>query len=98
MAKSNGRGMQALFQSVGDDGTTWRFVIHEEDKWSITRDGKPVDVGPADRLGIGGGVRQFLRLAGRVEPKLQTATAAPTATTHRRVPPTRSKENESCAS
>jgi hypothetical protein len=76
MAKSNGRGMQALFQSVGDDGTTWRFVIHEEDKWSITRDGKPVDVGPADRLGIAGGVRQFLRLAGRVEPKLQTATAA----------------------
>jgi len=98
MANGNGRGTHALFQSVGDDGTTWRFVIHEEDKWSITRDGKPVDVGPADRLGIGGGVRQFLRFAGRVEPKLQTATAAPTATTNRRAAPTRGKENESCAS
>jgi hypothetical protein len=58
--------VHALFQSVGEDGTTWQFVIHADDRWSITRDGIPVDVGPADRRGIGGGVRQYLRLSGKV--------------------------------
>ena len=85
MAKSNGRGMHALFQSVGDDGTTWRFVIHEEDKWSITRDGKPVDVGPADRLGIAGGVRQFLRF-----PQSRTTVADRDSGTDRDGAPSRS--------
>jgi hypothetical protein len=56
--------MHALFQSIGDDGIKWRFVIHADDKWSITRDDVPVDTGSADRIGIDGGVRQFLRLTG----------------------------------
>jgi len=63
MARKNGPVVHALFQSVGDDGTTWRFVIHAEDSWSITRNGNPIDVGPTDRMGIGGGVRRFVQLS-----------------------------------
>ena len=61
MLKKN-KGMHALFQSIGDDGIAWRFVIHADEKWSITREDVSVDAGPADRIGINGGVRQFLRL------------------------------------
>ena len=64
MLKRNSREMHALFQSIGDDGITWRFVIHADDRWSITRDDVAVHVGPADRMEINGGVRQFLRLTG----------------------------------
>ena len=63
MARKNGPVVHALFQSVGDDGTTWRFVIHAEDKWSITRNGEAVDIGRADRVGIGRGVKRFLQLS-----------------------------------
>ena len=56
------KGMHALFQSIGADGIEWRFVIHADDKWSITREDVAVDAGTADRIGINGGVRQFLRL------------------------------------
>lgn len=64
MLKRNSREMHALFQSIGADGTTWRFVIHADDKWSITRDDVAVHVGAADRIGINGGVREFMRLTG----------------------------------
>ena len=67
MARKNGRVVHALFQSVGDDGTMWLFVIHAENKWSITRNGEPIDVGPADRMGVGGGVKRFLQLSARRE-------------------------------
>jgi hypothetical protein len=67
MANPHTRGAHALFQSIEDDGTTWRFVINADDTWSITRNGRPVDVGPADRTGIDGGVREYLRLAAKVE-------------------------------
>ena len=96
MATQNRRDVHALFQSIGDDGTTWQFVIHADNKWSITRDGIPVDVGPADRMGISGGVRQYLRLSGKVERDSsgqRVRNAAAGSSTKREV-----KENESCAS
>lgn len=64
MSRHNSREMHALFQSIGDDGITWQFIILADDRWSITRDDVPVDAGPADRRGIDRGVRQFLRLTG----------------------------------
>lgn len=96
MATQSRRAVHALFQSTGDDGTTWQFVIHADDKWSITRNGIPVDVGPADRMGIGGGVRQYIRLSGKVERdssgrRVRKSAAGRSA--KREV-----QENESCAS
>ena len=79
-AKAPARGVHALFQSIGDDGTTWRFIIKADDTWSITRDGVHVEVRAADRTGIGTGVRKFLQLAGSGTPEL--AATRETLVTH----------------
>ena len=81
-AKAPARGVHALFQSIGDDGTTWRFIIQADDTWSITRDGVHVEVRAADRTGIGTGVRKFLQLAGMGQSK--TAATRNTLETQRK--------------
>jgi hypothetical protein len=96
MARQNRRVVHALFESIGDNGVTWQFIIHADDKWSITRNGKPVDVGPADRMGIGGGVRQYIRLSGKVERDSSGRRVRKSAAGH--LAKREVKESESCAS
>ena len=64
------RAAQALFKSVGADGTRWRLVVRPDDGWAIMRDGKPVAVGTGNRASIDSGVRRFLSLtvAGEARP------------------------------
>ena len=62
-----------LFQSVSDDGTRWAFVIQPDDQWTITRDGKSVAVGTADRPSIKAGVRKFAALTHRIAGRLSRA-------------------------
>ena len=64
------RAAQALFKSVGADGTRWRLVVRPDDRWAIMRDGKAVAVSTGDRASIDSGVRRFLSLtvAGEAQP------------------------------
>ena len=57
-----GRTSQALFQSIGIDGTDWLLVVRSDGGWSITRNGKEVGVGTSERASIVGGVKKFLSL------------------------------------
>jgi hypothetical protein len=51
-----------LFESVSDDGTRWAFVIQPDHRWAITRNGKSVAAGTADRASIESGVGKFAAL------------------------------------
>jgi hypothetical protein len=75
MAMNNNREARALLKSVSEDGTEWLFVLYAEDKWAITRNGKPFAVGATDRAGIGSGVEQYLLLTGAGKRQLETARA-----------------------
>ena len=61
MATHENRKAQALFKSVGDDGTELLFVVMS-DGWAITRDGKDVAIGTSDPESITIGVAQFRSL------------------------------------
>ena len=53
---------QALFQSVGRDGTHWLFVVGSDGGWAITRDGNEVGRGTGEQPSIDAGVQKFLSL------------------------------------
>ena len=61
--KTRERGARReLFESASDDGTRWAFVIQPDDRWAITRNGKSVAVGTADRGSVEAGVGKFAAL------------------------------------
>jgi hypothetical protein len=53
---------QALFQSVGRDGTDWLFVVGCDGGWAIMRNGIEVGLGTGTQASIDAGVRKFLSL------------------------------------
>jgi len=55
----------ALFESVGDDGTRWRFVWTKDHRWAITRNGRRIAVGTSDRPSVQVGVAKYLSLTTR---------------------------------
>ena len=52
-----------LFESIGDDGTRWAFVIQPDDRWAITRNGKSVASGTTERRSIEAGVGKYVGFA-----------------------------------
>ena len=74
--KTRERGARReLFESASDDGTRWAFVIQPDDRWAITRNGKSVAVGTADRGSVEAGVGKFASLshgvAGTLDPVVE---------------------------
>jgi hypothetical protein len=53
---------QALFQSIGKDGTNWLFVVGCDGGWAIMRNGKEFDIGTGETASVVGGVKNFLSL------------------------------------
>jgi len=53
---------QALFQSVGRDGTDWLFVVGCDGGWAIMRNGNEVGLGAGKQASIDAGVQKFLSL------------------------------------
>jgi len=60
MEKAN--GSQALFQSVGRDGTDWQFVVGSDGGWAIMLNGNEVGLGTGKQASIDAGVRRFMSL------------------------------------
>ena len=58
----NADGSQALFQSVGRDGSDLRFVVRSDGSWAIMRNGNEVGRGTSRQASIDGGVRKFMSL------------------------------------
>jgi hypothetical protein len=59
MSASNKGVVQAILRSLGSDGTCWLFVTESGEGWAITRNGKRVAFGTADRASIQAGVKKF---------------------------------------
>jgi hypothetical protein len=57
-----GQVSQALFQSLGRDGTDWLFIIGCDGDWMITRNGHTIGRGNGEQSSIGPGVRKFVKL------------------------------------
>ena len=53
---------QALFHSIGKDGTNWLFVVGRDGGWAIMRNGQVFDIGTGEPGSVVGGVRNFLSL------------------------------------
>jgi len=53
----------ALFQRIGDDGSTWLFSFLPGGGWVIMRNGEPMAMGTSDRSSIDAGVKQFGKMA-----------------------------------
>jgi hypothetical protein len=53
---------QALFQSIGKDGTNWLFVVGRDGGWAIMRNGQVFDIGTGEPGSVGVGVKNFLSL------------------------------------
>jgi hypothetical protein len=66
MGTDKNREEEALFESIGDDGTRWLFVALPDDRWAITRNGERVVVGAGNRASIDAGVRRFQSMAAAV--------------------------------
>ena len=62
MKARNRQAGRQLFESVGEDGTRWAFVITSDEGWSITRNGKSVAGGTAARASVQAGVSKFAAL------------------------------------
>jgi hypothetical protein len=58
----NTQGSQALFHSVGRDGTDWLFVAGCDGGWAILRNGNEVGLGTGSQVSINAGVRKFMSL------------------------------------
>jgi hypothetical protein len=58
----NRRASQALFRSLGRDGTDWLFVVGCDAGWAIMRNGKEVGLGTGKQASIDAGVQKFLSL------------------------------------
>ena len=62
--KATERGARReLFESIGDDGTRWAFVIRPDDRWAITRNGESVAFGTTERRSIEAGVGKYVGFA-----------------------------------
>jgi hypothetical protein len=53
---------QALFQSIGKDGTHWLFVAGCDNGWAILRNGNVFDIGTGEPASALHGVKKFLSL------------------------------------
>jgi hypothetical protein len=53
---------QALFQSIGKDGTNWLFVVGCDSGWAILRNGNVFDIGIGEPESVVHGVKKFLSL------------------------------------
>jgi hypothetical protein len=58
--------VRPLFQTRTADDALWMFVIHPDDRWAITRNGKEVRVGTAQRESVIAGVDCFRSLTSPV--------------------------------
>src|SRR5579872_7181506 len=56
------RAMQALFQSPGQDGADWLFIVRSDDGWLITRNGKEIRAGTGSWASISAGVAKYWSL------------------------------------
>jgi hypothetical protein len=70
----NSSASQALFESVGRDGTDWLFVVRSDEQWGITRDG--MEVGTGDQKSVAAGIKQFMMLVRAVVGAGPTCSAA----------------------
>jgi hypothetical protein len=53
---------QALFESIGKDGTHWLFVVGGDGGWAIMRNGVEFDIGTGKPASVVAGVTKFLSL------------------------------------
>jgi len=79
MKTDSTRMVNAIFQSISDDGADWLFVILADDRWAITRNGEQIEVGAGTGSSIAVGVRKFQLLTAA-----RAGSSAPSGKTNRK--------------